>query len=73
MAELAFLGLEDNAISDEGMRLLEAAVALSRLRACVHLGLYGNPGSEDKVQQALEQQRKLQEQWLTAEQAAQMK
>ena len=55
------------------MRLLEAAVARSRLRACVHLGLYGNPGSEDKVQQALEQQRKLQEQWLTAEHSAQMK
>ena len=49
------------------------ARACSRLRACVHLGLYGNPGSEDKVQQALEQQRKLQEQWLTAEHSAQMK
>ena len=50
------LYLRNNAISDAGMRELAAAVARGGLPKC-NIGLYGNPGSDAPVREALAQRK----------------
>ena len=55
LAGVETLYLSRNAISEQGMQELAAAIARGRLPSCTVIGLDGNPGSASPVEEAAEQ------------------
>ena len=55
LAGVETLYLSDNAISEQGMQELAAAIARGRLPSCTGIVLVGNPGSAAPVEEAAEQ------------------
>ena len=53
MPNLKVLSLWDNQISNDGVAALASALRGGALPACTEIGLYGNPGSGDPVDEAL--------------------
>ena len=49
------LYLDNNAISEQGMQELAAAIARGGLPSCTYIGLSGNPGSTAPVKEAAKQ------------------
>ena len=50
---LTTIALSSNQIADDGVAALASALRGGALPACTEIGLYGNPGSGDPVDEAL--------------------